>query len=151
MAALTDRQGARERLLKVFQAAVDRVIPAEGSGALKGHTFRDWEDQADEFDRTVTAALLEERAALEENARVEEGGRCPFCSGTNIYMRKEEGKVEVQTTHGVVVVERQKARCRACGRTFSPSGPGLGSAGGSSGPIAQGGRTGGAGGGDPAL
>jgi DNA-directed RNA polymerase subunit RPC12/RpoP len=138
-------------LQKVFEAALGRVIPAEGVGALKGHTFREWEDQADAFDRTVTAALLEERAALEENARVAEGGRCPFCSSRNVYMRKEQGKVEVRTTHGVAVVERQKARCRGCGRTFSPSGPGLGTAGGSRGALAQGGRAGGAGGGDPAL
>jgi hypothetical protein len=122
MAALTDRQQARARLVEVFQEALDRVIPADEAVPLKGRTFREWEDQADEFDRAVTAALLEERAALEANARVETGGRCPRCSSTRLYLIAGQRKREVQTPHGVVALEQQSVRCRSCGTTFSPSG-----------------------------
>jgi DNA-directed RNA polymerase subunit RPC12/RpoP len=122
MAALTNRQEARARLTKLFEAALERVIPVDETLDLKGRTFREWEDQADEFDRTLTAALLEERAALEDNARVKEGGRCPRCSSTRLYLIGGERQKELQTPHGVVALKLQSVRCRACGSTFSPSG-----------------------------
>ena len=44
MPALTDRQAARERLTKMFESALDRVIPADEEVALKGSTFADFEE-----------------------------------------------------------------------------------------------------------
>jgi transposase-like protein len=104
-------------------AELDRIIPPDESTPMKGRTFREWEDQADRFDRTVTAALLEQCAALDANARVQTGGRCPHCGSERVYMEKAgPRKSHVQTLHGPVGIERQSVRCRACGRTFSPSG-----------------------------
>jgi hypothetical protein len=124
MAALTDRLAARARLQKIFDEALDQVIPMDLTKPLRGRTFREWEDQADEFDRTVTASLLQERAGLEDNAKVEVGGRCPHCGSEKVYLEKKEAKtVERQTPHGVVVLSEQRCRCRSCDRTFSPSGP----------------------------
>src|SRR5262249_38740324 len=105
---------------------------------------REWEDQGDELFRTLAASLLEERAGLEADAQVEEGGRCPFCSSTHVYLVKQTSAVEVLTPHGVIVLNRQTCRCRACDRTFSPSRAKLASADRGA-PEPQGGRTGGAG------
>ena len=122
MAALTDRRTARERLLKLAAQMVDRLIPADESVPLKGGTFREWEDQADEIERTLCPAFLEERAALENNAQASGGGRCPHCGSDRVYLIQGQRKVEMRTTHGQAVVERQSCRCRSCDRTFSPSG-----------------------------
>ena len=152
MAALSDRRTARERVTKAFEAQLERLMPADESVPLRGRTFREWEDQADEFDRTVTATLLEELAALQGSAQVQDGGRCPHCGSERVYLdRRIQKQTEVRTHHGVVVVQRQSCRCRCCDRTFSPSGPGLGSAAGGRGAVAQGGAAGGPGGGDAPL
>jgi hypothetical protein len=151
MAVLTDRKTARARMLAVFQAAWDRVIPADESVPLRGGTFREWERQADELDRAVTPMLLEELAALEDQAQVEHAGRCPHCGSDRVYLERQRVRsVERQTPHGVVVLREQTCRCRSCDRTFSPSGPGLGpTAGGRS--VAGGGPATGAGRGQPDL
>jgi hypothetical protein len=139
MPAVTNRQAARERILKAVEAELERLIPTDESLPLRGRTFREWEDQADEFDRTVTTILLQERAAMDASARVQEAGRCPFCGSERVYLEKKDPrKTEVQTPHGQVVLERQSCRCRSCDRTFSPSGPGLGPAGPDAGALAQG-------------
>jgi hypothetical protein len=152
MAALTNRKEARERVLKAFAAKLDELLPADESVPLDGQTFREWEEQADGFDRTVTATLLEELAALQASARVQEAGRCPFCGSERVYLDKRVARqAELQTTHGVVVVPRQSCRCRSCDRTFSPSGPGLGPASGGPRAVAQSGAEGGAGGHDADL
>jgi len=121
MAARTTRQEARRRVLADVLAALDRVIPADQTKPLRGGTFAAWEDQADEFSRTVATALLEERAALEDSASVGEGGRCPHCGSTRVYLKRQTIQQELQTPHGPVVLAQQRCRCRACGRTFSPS------------------------------
>lgn len=123
MAALTDRRAARERLMKLAEQMVDRLIPSDESVPLKGGTFREWEDQADEIERALCPAYLEERAALEVNARASGGGRCPHCGSDRVYLIHGQRKVEMRTTHGQAVVEQQSCRCRSCDRTFSPSGP----------------------------
>ena len=147
MAALTNRKAARERVLQTVRAKLDELLPAAESVPLRGQTFREWEDQADEFDRTVTATLLEELAALQASAQVSVGGRCPYCGSERVYLDKRASRpTELQTHHGVVVIPRQSGRCRSCDRTFSPSGPGLGPAPGGRGAVAQGGPEGGAGG-----
>lgn len=122
MAALRTRQEARERVEKIFSAALDRVIPAEESKPLKRGTFLEFEDQIEELVRTVVPTLLEERAALEPNARVETPGRCPHCGSRRVSLRREVTQPEVLSPHGKAVVRKQHARCRACGKSFSPSG-----------------------------
>ena len=128
MAALTDRQKARERLSQVFQSILDKMIPADNSIPLAGGKFIDWEDQGDELARTMVPLFLEERAALDAAAEADCGGRCPACRSDRVYLIKEVGNVEVVTPHGPVVLKKQRCRCRQCDRSFSPSAAGLGPA-----------------------
>ena len=127
MPARTTRQAARDRVLKTMLDALDRIIPADESKPLRGTTFLNWEDQADAFKRAVIPTLLEERAALEDNARVEAGaaGPCPHCGAAAdaVYLKKEASRPEVLTPDGPAVVDKQHARCRRCGRSFSPAEP----------------------------
>ncbi len=131
MPARTTRQQARERVLKTVMDALDRIIPPDESVPLKGATFGDWEEQAGQLRRAVLPTLLEERAALEDNAQVEEAGRCPYCGSDRVYLEKQTSDPEVLSPDGPVVLHKQHCRCRACDGSFSPSGPGLGVAGGS--------------------
>lgn len=126
MAALTDRQKARERLGVVFQSILDKMVPADEAVPLPGGgKFVQWEDLADEVDRTLVPVFLEERAALESSAHADCGGRCPYCNSDRVYLIKQTRKTEVQTPHGVVVLIKQSCRCRECDRSFSPSRAGL--------------------------
>jgi len=138
MAALTDRQKARERLSQVFQSILDKMIPADEAIPLAGSKFVECEDLGDEVDRTLVPVFLEERAALEASAHADCGGRCPYCHSDRVYLIKQVGKVEVLTPHGPVVLHKQRCRCRSCDRSFSPSRAGLGIAGGGK-SLAQGG------------
>ncbi|HEV8178495.1 MAG TPA: hypothetical protein VGP44_12525 [Gemmatimonadales bacterium] len=143
MAALTDRQKAREKLSQVFHSILDKVIPSDEAVPLAGRTFVDWEEMGDEVDHTLIPVFLEECAALAAGAHADCGGRCPSCQSDRVYLINHAGQVEVLTPHGPVVLKKQKCRCRSCGRSFSPSRAGLGPAGGG-GPVAQGGGAGGA-------
>jgi len=58
MAARTTRDEARARIRAVFEKALDQIIPADAMIPLRGGTFREWEDQADQFDQAVSATLL---------------------------------------------------------------------------------------------
>jgi hypothetical protein len=143
MAALTDRQKAREKLSQVFQTILDKMIPPDTQVPLEGRKFIDWEDQGDEIARTMVPLFLEERAALDAAAQADCGGRCPACKSDRVYLIKEVGNVEVMTPFGQVVLKKQRCRCRECDRSFSPSAAGLGLASrGRS--VAQGGGAGGA-------
>ena len=122
MAALRTRQEARERVGQVFSAALDRLIPAEESKPLKGATFLEFEDQTEEPVRAADPTLLEERAALEPNACVETPGRYPHCGSRRVYLRQEVTRPEVLSPHGKAVARKPHARCRAGGKSFSPSG-----------------------------
>jgi DNA-directed RNA polymerase subunit RPC12/RpoP len=122
MAATTDRQAARDRLRKMAEQMIDRLIPADESVPLKGEFFADFEDQADELERTLCPAFLEERVALSGSARVERGGVCPHCGSDRVYLEKRESEVDLLTPHGKVPMTKQHARCRSCDRSFSPSG-----------------------------
>ena len=122
MSATRTRQEARERILKDFTDVLDRVIPADESVPLKGRTFRDFELQAREVKETVIPTLLEERAALSESASVSKGGRCPHCGSNRTYLKPQAKQRELRSPDGMVVLCRQNARCRACNRSFSPSG-----------------------------
>jgi hypothetical protein len=129
MAALTDRQKARERLNRVFQSVLDKMIPNDEAMPLPGRKFVDWEDLGDEMERTIVPVFLEERAALEASAYLDHAGHCPHCGSDRLYLIKQtdEGdQVEVLTPHGPVVLRKQRCRCRACDRSFSPSGARLG-------------------------
>lgn len=121
MAATISRTEAREKLLKTYLDALDRIIPADESKPLRGTTFANWEDQAAEFKRAILPTLLEVRAALEPNAVVEKAGHCPFCGSDSIYMKKETSRPEVLTPDGPVIIGKQHCRCRSCDGTFSPS------------------------------
>lgn len=125
MAARTTREEARARIRAAFEKALDQVIPPDEAIPLRGRTFLEWEDQADGFDQAVTGTLLEQRAALEDTASVEAGalGCCRHCGSPRLYLQRAQGKDQtVRTVHGQVALGQQSVRCRACGKSFSPSG-----------------------------
>ena len=126
MAARTTRREARERILKCFMDSLDRIIPPEESVPLRGQTFLDWEQQADILRKAVVPTLLQERAALDAGAQVpaHNCGKCPRCGSERVYLDHggQETQKEVISPHGPVVIAKQQCRCRACGRSFSPSG-----------------------------
>jgi len=124
MAATTDRQAARERLFALAKAQIDKLIPADEGVPLRGQFFADFEDQADEFERTVCPAFLEERVALSAAAQAADGGSCPHCGSDRVYLESRVSRVELLTPHGVMPMSQQHARCRSCDRSFSPSGTG---------------------------
>jgi len=101
------------------------MIPADETVPLAGSKFVEWEDLGDEVDRTLVPVFLEERAALEASAQADCGGRCPHCQSDRVYLIEKVGQVEVMTPHGPVVLKKQRCRCRACDRSFSPTVPEL--------------------------
>jgi hypothetical protein len=119
---LSDRELARQRLQGVCQKLLDKYIPADEKKPVKDGLFREWEDLADEFDRQMTGAFLEEMVRLSSHARQSEAGACPHCQSANTKWLESQGQRERRSNHGVVVLPRQVARCRSCGRSFSPSG-----------------------------
>jgi hypothetical protein len=126
MPARTTRQEARDRIIKSFMDSLDRIIPPDGSVPLRGKTFLDWEKQADEMRKAVLPTLLQERSALDDSAELAAGGvgNCPRCGSDRAYLDHsgKESQKEVISPHGPVVIPKQQCRCRACGRSFSPSG-----------------------------
>jgi transposase-like protein len=129
MPALTTRKDARERLFKLFEDSLNRIIPAEETMPLRGQTFRDFEDQVEAVRKTMLPAILEERAALEPTAAVDKAGHCPHCGSDRVYLEKTPTRAEVISPHGPVVLSHQRARCRCCDRSFSPSRASTGPAG----------------------
>ena len=138
---MSARETARARVMDVVRGALDKYIPADPNQPVKDGKFWEWEEMADVFDREVTAAFLEELAELSQGAQPLDPGPCPHCKSENTKWLDEQGKRERQSKHGNVVLPRQTARCRPCGRTFSPSGAALGS-GSADASDAQGGGTG---------
>ena len=128
---MSSRESARERVLAVVRGALDKYIPADPNQPVKDGKFWEWEELADAFDREVTAAFIEELAGLSAGASLAKPCVCPFCGSANTKWLDDQAKRERQSKHGTVVLPRQVARCRPCGRTFSPSGGklGLGSSG----------------------
>lgn len=121
MPARSTRQEARARILAAFTAQLDRVIPQDEGVSLKGATFADFEDQVETLAQAALPVALEERAALEATAEVASAGRCPHCGSHGVYLRKEASQAEVRSRYGPVVLYKQRARCRSCGGSFSPS------------------------------
>jgi hypothetical protein len=122
MAGRMTRQEAREHVLKTVQRLVDKYLPEDEKQPVKDGTFWEWEDLGDAFDRQATASLLEALAGLSQQAQLAHPGACPFCDCVRVRWLDDEKQQERQSKHGVVVVPRQVARCRSCGRSFSPSG-----------------------------
>ena len=126
MAARTTRREARDRIIQSFMDSLDRIIPPDEAVPLRGKTFLDWETQADAMRKAVLPTLLQERAALDDTAVVDAAsvGKCPRCGSERVYLDHggAESQKEVISPHGPVVVGKQQCRCRACGRSFSPSG-----------------------------
>ena len=127
MSGKMSRQEARERLDAVYFKLRDRYLPADESQPMPAGTFWEWEQQAEELDRGVTGTFLEVLAGSSSQASLAEPGPCPFCGSANTKWLEEEGQRERRSKHGLVVLPRQVARCRPCGRSFSPSGAALGS------------------------
>ena len=121
MPARRSREESRERIRQVFEAELDRMIPAEESVPLKGRKFLDWENQVARIRQSLLPVILEERSALEANALVESGGHCPYCQSEAVYLEKQETAQEVISPDGPVVIPKQHCRCRNCGGSFSPS------------------------------
>ena len=109
MSALTPRQDARERLRKMFEGALDQLIPPDESVPLKGSRFTDFEDQVEALGREVLPVALEERVALEGNAEVSHPGYCPRCGSGQVYLRKKVTQPELLSPQGEVVIRRQHA------------------------------------------
>ena len=122
MSAIRTRREARERITKDFFEVLDQVIPEDESIPLKGQTFRDFELQGQRVRETVIPTLLEERAALSESARQDQAGLCPRCGSDRTFLESVVRQHELRSPDGVIVVARQRARCRSCNRSFSPSG-----------------------------
>jgi hypothetical protein len=72
--------------------------------------------------QTLVPAVLEELAGLDERAVATSAGSCPRCGSDQTYLEKQVVKKEARSPDGAVVLERQQARCRGCGGSFSPSG-----------------------------
>ena len=121
MAGITTRQEARDRVLTTVKKLLDQMIPEDETQPVKDGVFWEWEEMADAFDREATASLMEALAGLSAKAKLAEPGACPGCGSQNVRWLDESKQLERQSKHGVVV-PRQVARCRSCGRSFSPSG-----------------------------
>ena len=115
-------QEALARLDGVYFRLREKYFPAGGNPVVKTGSFWEWEDLADEFDRELTGTFLEVVAASSGQAALAEPGPCPFCQSTNTKWLDDAGQQERRSKHGAVVLPRQVARCRPCGRSFSPSG-----------------------------
>lgn len=122
MAGRLTRQEAREHVLSRVQTLLDRMIPADESQPVKDGVFWEWEEMGDVFDREATASLMEALAGLSGQAQLADPGACPACGCLRTRWLAQEKQLERQSKHGVVVLPRQVARCRSCGRSFSPSG-----------------------------
>ena len=123
MPASTSRQEARERLFKIAQSSIDRLVPADERVPLCGSTFADFENQSYEVGDEILAAMMEERAKLERNAIVECAGACPHCGSKRTYLEDKgaSANIEIRSPSGPVLLAKQGARCRACDGSFSPS------------------------------
>ena len=124
MSSRTTRQQARARLDAIYSALRDRLIPPDEAASLGPDQFIAWEDQADQIERELCGAFLEERAALAESAQIGDLRHCPHCASPRVYLIKRDdpaGQVELLTPHGPIVLHKQHCRCRSCGRSFSPS------------------------------
>jgi len=116
------RREARARLLRQFEAALDRLLPEDESVPLRGRRFADFEEQVEALGDALTASMLQERLELDPAAAASSPGRCPRCGAAEVRWRDERTRTEYLSRRGPVVVDLRRARCRACDFSFSPSG-----------------------------
>jgi len=114
-------QEARAELDRCYFQLREKYVPSEAAPAPDGD-FAQWEQKVDEFGRELLPRLLEVLACLSPQAALAEPGICPACGSRNTKWLDAAGQQERRSKHGVVVLPRQVARCRSCGRSFSPSG-----------------------------
>ena len=126
MAGEVTRQEARERILEVLRKVLDKHIPEDPRQPVKDGLFWEWEELANEFDREVTGAFVEELARLSGKAQLADPGACPFCGSKRVRWLEARGQRQRRSNHGEVVLPRQVAQCRSCDRSFSPAGAVLG-------------------------
>jgi hypothetical protein len=107
MPASKIRQEARARILAVFTAQLDQLIPEDEEAPLKGATFADFEDRVKTLAQAALPVALEERAGLEPNAEVETAGRCPHCGSQGMYLKKEVTQPEIRSRYGPVVLSEE--------------------------------------------
>jgi hypothetical protein len=120
MAAKRTRQESRERLQKLFEEQLDRLVPADPAQPMKGRSFRDFELKGVDLKQALVPALLEELAGLDESAEVPEAGHCPHCGSERTCLEKQVVKKEARSPDGPVVLERQQARVPPMWRLFFP-------------------------------
>lgn len=125
MAGLMTRQEVRDRILAVMRGALDKYVPLDPNKPIKDGLFYEWEELADEFDREVTGAFVESLCDLSEHAALAHPGACPYCHSGQVRWLRADGQQERRSNHGLVVLPRQTAQCRSCGRSFSPSRAGV--------------------------
>lgn len=121
MSATTTRAAARQRLQSHFTDWMNKAIPEDETIPMRGETFQDFENQAGELKDAIVPTVLEELAALNKAAHAEKPGRCPHCGSESTRFIQEPGSIEMRAPDGVVVLTTQRARCRSCDRSFSPS------------------------------
>ena len=99
MPALTSRKEARERLRKLFEESLARIIPDEESTPLKGQTFRDFEDQVEavRIDLARRFAMLAQHISLNKDKRLCKSMQRP--SSGVLPLRALEKSVELVGSH----------------------------------------------------
>lgn len=125
MAGLMSHQEAREYLDRSYLGFLERHLSKEKSSSTLEKSFVEWEDLAEEFSREMGGRLLEVLAMMSGAAQADEPGPCPHCRSGQVRWLDREKQKEWQSRHGPVVLPRQTAQCRSCGRAFSPSGSGV--------------------------
>jgi|SRR6185295_1109229 len=128
MSTKPTRQQARQKLISLFHAELDKVLPADENVALRGRIFADFEDQAEGLSRTVATELLQQRAELDVVAWEDNPGLCPHCDSERVYLEKKTIAREFRSPSGTLKIRIQNCRCRACNGSFSPSTPRLAAA-----------------------
>lgn len=127
MAGMMSREEGRAELLGFARKLAEKYLPEDESQPVKDGKFWEWEELADEFEREMIGRFLEVMAQVSETAELAHPGACPHCHSPQVRWLDPGGQRERQSKHGPVVLPRQRAQCRSCGRSFSPSGPGVGS------------------------
>ena len=91
MASLTTRKAARDRIRQVFEAALDRVIPAGESIPLKGTAFLDFEEQVEGLKKLGEWMAINKPALYATTpASFDKAGTYNWKSGSLRYLRKDK-------------------------------------------------------------
>jgi hypothetical protein len=108
---------------------LDRFLDQRLDQAATAKDFDQLETLVDEFDHQVGAEFLSELArhrlqaddpSADPPETLPQPPLCPHCGSDRSRALSEPEQIELQTTHGTVVLPRQPHRCRDCGSAFSP-------------------------------